>query len=95
MVYSSRISLTDGRTLAIAKVSAIEELAIPLEQIGLSASHPVLVLVGGASRISEVDFLRIQNLFVNILAPLVQELGAYVVDGGTDAGIMRLMGDCS
>ncbi len=63
-----------------------------LEQIGLSGSRPVLVVVGGASNISEADFLRIQRLFVEVLAPIAETLGAYVVDGGTDAGIMQMMG---
>jgi hypothetical protein len=31
-------------------------------------------------------------LFSEVLAPLAQELGLIVADGGTDAGVMRLMG---
>jgi hypothetical protein len=31
-------------------------------------------------------------LFSKVLAPLAQELGVIVADGGTDAGVMRLMG---
>jgi hypothetical protein len=93
MADSLRISLTQGQTAEIIEVSEMGELAIALEQIGLSGSYPVLVLVGGASQISAADFHRIQNLFVNILAPIAQDLGAYVVDGGTDAGVMHLMGN--
>ncbi|UXE59643.1 MAG: hypothetical protein KA717_28380 [Woronichinia naegeliana WA131] len=31
-------------------------------------------------------------MFSKVLAPLAQELGVIVADGGTDAGVMRLMG---
>ncbi|WP_071190350.1 hypothetical protein [Trichormus sp. NMC-1] len=92
MEDSLRLTFNEGQTAALVRVSDLEELAIALQQIGLSGSHPILVVVGGASQISEADFLRIQSLFVKVLAPIAQALGAYVVDGGTDAGVMRLMG---
>ena len=41
---------------------------------------------------SATDFHRLQQLFVKVLAPIAQKVGAYVVDGGTDAGVMQLMG---
>lgn len=68
------------------------ELKFDLNRIQLQGPHPILVIVGGASNISEASFLKIQNLFVNVLAPIAQTLGAYVVDGGTDAGVMKLIG---
>lgn len=82
---------TEQIALAI-RVEQQAELPNALEQIGLGDSRPVLVVVGGANNISETDFLRIQRLFVEVLAPIAENLGAYVVDGGTDAGIMRFMG---
>ena len=35
---------------------------------------------------------RLFPIFVEVLAPLAEDLGAAIVDGGTDAGVMRLMG---
>ena len=63
-----------------------------LDTIGLDSKHPTLVLVGGASGISKADMSRLQRLFVEAIAPIAQELGVAVVDGGTDAGIMRFIG---
>jgi hypothetical protein len=59
----------------------------------LQEKRPVLVVIGGASLIDEADFARLQRLFVEVLAPLAKGLGCYVVDGGTDAGVMKLMGN--
>lgn len=41
---------------------------------------------------TRTDLDRLRPLFAEVLAPLGEDLGAVVVDGGTDAGIMRLMG---
>lgn len=87
------LTFNQGQTAVAVQVSEPRELSDALTQMGLVGSHPILVIVGGASQISEADFVRIQSLFVEVLAPIAQSLGAYVVDGGTDAGVMRLMGD--
>ena len=71
---------------------ADQDLAVALSAIGLIANRPVLVVIGGASLISDEDLLRLQRLFSEVLAPLAQELDLIVADGGTDAGVMRLMG---
>jgi hypothetical protein len=88
-----KLTFNSGQTALAIRVNQQTELPNALQQIGLSDSRPVLVVVGGASNISEADFLRIQRLFVEVLAPIAETLGAYVVDGGTDAGVMRLMGE--
>ncbi|MEH2082802.1 MAG: hypothetical protein V7K89_23330 [Nostoc sp.] len=87
-----KLTFNNGQIALATQVEQPKELPYALETIGLCGSRPVLVVVGGASNISEADFLRIQRLFVEVLAPIAETLGAYVVDGGTDAGIMRMMG---
>ncbi|HEY9674867.1 MAG TPA: hypothetical protein V6D11_25730 [Waterburya sp.] len=73
-------------------VHSFVELSEALPKIGLHRTYPTLVLVGGASGIGEADINRLQRLFVEEIAPLAQELGVAVVDGGTDAGIMQFIG---
>lgn len=68
------------------------ELAAALDALGLRRSIPVLVLAGGAGRLAPADLERLRPLFFEALVPIVEQLGACVVDGGTDAGVMRLMG---
>ncbi|MEC4817205.1 MAG: hypothetical protein SAK29_28640 [Scytonema sp. PMC 1069.18] len=87
------LSFNQGQTATVARVSESTELSNVLAQMGLIGSRPILVLVGGASLISEADFRRIQSLFLEVLAPLAESLGAYIVDGGTDAGVMQLIGN--
>ncbi|GET38352.1 hypothetical protein [Microseira wollei] len=86
------LTFAKGQTAEAIQVQEPAELPKALSQIGLQEQRPVLVVVGGASKISEASFLAIQELFVQVLGPIAETLEAYVVDGGTDAGVMRLMG---
>jgi hypothetical protein len=81
----------ESRAYAI-RVSRSEDLDVALYKLGLPHSHPVLAIVGGASGLSDSDASLLRPLFVQVLAPLAEAVGASVVDGGTKAGIMQLMG---
>lgn len=86
------VGFSNGSSSSAIRVHDPAELPVALRELGLDRSHPVLVVVGGAGEVSEADMVRLRPLFVEVLAPLVEALGASVVDGGTDAGVMRLMG---
>lgn len=79
-------------TAQAIQVQCIARLSDALSQLGLNRKRPTLVLVGGAGGISQDDMSRLQRLFVEEIAPMAQALGLAVIDGGTDAGVMRLMG---
>jgi SLOG in TRPM, prokaryote len=87
------IKFANGLTAKALYPQANADLTLTLEQLGLSSPRPVIVVVGGASKLSEVDRERLRSLFLTVLAPLAESLNAYVVDGGTDAGIMQMMGE--
>lgn len=88
-----KLTFDNEQTALAIRVARQAELPDALERIGLGGSRSVLVVVGGASNITEADFLRIKPLFTEVLAPIAESLGAYVVDGGTDAGVMQFMGE--
>jgi hypothetical protein len=93
MQSSFTINFRNDRTAQVLKLMSDQDLAVALSAIGLTENRPVLVVIGGASLISDEDLQRLQRLFSEVLAPLAQELGLIVADGGTDAGVMRLMGN--
>ncbi len=62
-----------------------------LAEIGLSGPHPVLILVGGAASLDGGVAAQLLPLFTG-LVPLLDRLGAAVIDGGTPFGVMALMG---
>lgn len=74
------------------QVDRADELANALQKMGLQETRPTLVIVGGASGITQEYFSCLEKLFEEKIAPLAEKLKAYVVDGGTDAGVMQLIG---
>jgi hypothetical protein len=78
--------------------SRVIRLAKPIEvpsrlaELHLGGPRPVVVLVGGADGLDDTQLARLRPLFEEGLAPLADALGACVIDGGTDTGVMGLIG---
>jgi hypothetical protein len=87
------ITFPNGHTARAAVVEQTTKLAAALDGLGLVRSVPVLVLVGGAGSLTEIELAHLRPLFIEALAPVASQMGAAVVDGGTAAGVMRLMGE--
>ncbi|MGA7936177.1 MAG: hypothetical protein WCA35_21670 [Kovacikia sp.] len=86
------ITFPTGSTAEVMQIHSSVDLEFVLQKLGIDDQRPVLVVIGGASKLSDSDFKRVRQLFGTVLAPLAQKWKAAVVDGGTDAGVMRLMG---
>jgi hypothetical protein len=83
----------DDRGTIYVRVHTRDTLAVALEASGLPSPCPVLVVIGGAGRLDAAELRRLTPLFTDGLAPAIERVGAVAVDGGTDAGVMRLLGD--
>lgn len=81
-----------GLNVNVVALHNPSDLPDALNLLHIPTPQRSLVLVGGASKISATDLQRLQHLFTAVLAPLAQQLNLVVIDGGTDAGIMQLMG---
>ncbi|WP_121809499.1 DUF4231 domain-containing protein [Mucilaginibacter kameinonensis] len=66
-----------------------QELAAALNLKDFSS---LVVLMGGAGSLDTTLIPRLNRLYNLAIVPAVAESGAVVIDGGTDAGVMRLMG---
>ena len=92
MQHPVSIEFESGPTAKALYPQANTDLESALELLGLKSPRPVLVVVGGASLLSDAARERLRSLFLDVLAPLAESLNACVVDGGTDAGVMQMMG---
>ncbi|MEO1147856.1 MAG: hypothetical protein AAFY26_19930 [Cyanobacteria bacterium J06638_22] len=81
-----------SRTARIIRPQTEADLPSAFAFLELPRPSPVVVLIGGASRLSPSDQQLVRSLFSQVLSPLAQSLGAIVIDGGTDVGIMQMMG---
>ena len=86
------IDLGDGHIACVARPRRFADVAAAVGELGLDRGRPVLVVVGGASGIDERSKERLRSLFSQVLVPVAKERNAAVVDGGTDSGVMQLLG---
>jgi SLOG in TRPM, prokaryote len=74
-----------------ARVGQPADIPVVLRTLGVDVRRPVLVSVGGAGGMTSADLA----VMAEALAPVIPALdgwGAAIVDGGTDSGVMKVMG---
>jgi TRPM family ion channel len=81
----------DLRATAI-HVDREADLRGAVRALGIAGPSPTLVLVGGADDMGDAEVEQLRPLFADVVAPVVQRVGGLVLDGGTDTGVMRLIG---
>jgi SLOG in TRPM, prokaryote len=92
MSVPSLISFKGGQTATAVRVDQPSDLSAALAALGLHAPRLVVVLIGGAALMDARDLDRLRPLFERSLVPVAERLGLVVIDGGTDAGVMHLIG---
>jgi hypothetical protein len=91
MVTSFPVVFDERRSARAITIDSIEDIPTALLEFGFRSRRPVVVVIGGASLMGDQGE-RLQDLFNRFLAPFIEESGGYAIDGGTAAGVMRLMG---
>ncbi|GAB3275577.1 hypothetical protein [Kineosporia babensis] len=79
----------------VAQVNDCDEAARVLSGWGVAESRPVLVCVGGAQGLEDERQNAVRRLLSEHVLPVLERRGAVVVDGGTNAGLMRLLGEAA
>lgn len=86
------LELGDGHTAQVTRPRQFGDVAAAVAALGLCGHRPVLVVVGGAAGLDEGGKDHLRTLFSHALLPVVVTRHAVVVDGGTDSGVMQLVG---
>jgi hypothetical protein len=82
----------DGHAARVARPRQLADVTAAVAALGLRGQGPVLVVVGGAAGLDEGGKERLFSLFSHALLPVAVAWQAVVVDGGTDSGVMQLLG---
>ena len=85
------VDFPNNRSATAVRVTSIDELPHACRALSLTTG-PTVSLIGGADGLTGSALDRLRALFVETIAPLVQEAGARLVDGATDAGVVQLIG---
>jgi hypothetical protein len=74
------------------RIAGTDEIAGALESAGLRRDRAVIVLVGGAGTMGEEESETVAQVLRDEVVPVAERRDAVVIDGGTDSGVMRLIG---
>lgn len=86
------INFNHFRSATAIEVARPTELIPALEMIGLSTSKTTMAVIGGAARFAPAEMEAVTPFLSEILLELIHRHDSYLVDGGTDAGLMQLIG---
>jgi hypothetical protein len=81
-----------NRALAVYASAAADGLAI-VKALGLSRPRAILLINGGASAMPSAQMDRLRRLLADGVARVAAEEDIAVIDGGTKAGIMQIIGE--
>ena len=74
------------------RIASTDEIAAALDSAGLRLDRAVIVLVGGAGTMGEKEFEIVAQVLRDEVVPVAERRDAVVIDGGTDSGVMQLIG---
>jgi hypothetical protein len=86
------LALGEGTRVPAVFVAGVTDVPAAVHALGLTSAGCALVVVGGAGEMTHAEIARATQLFDEALAPLADRLQAVVIDGGTNVGVMGLMG---
>lgn len=86
------ITFPNGNVAQAVRLEPADDARGALTRIGVEPHGRSLVLIGGAGKMTEADLNALRSIFTDALCPLAERVDAAIVDGGTDAGVMALMG---
>ncbi len=87
-----QFTFNNNQAAVAVQVTHDQDLSVAIKQLQLPIPSVVLVVVGGASGLAADTLQQLQFLFIDVLCPIAEKAGLTVIDGGTDAGVMQLMG---
>lgn len=86
------LQFLNGQSAQVLSLAPQHRPAEALAALHLLPPRPTLVIIGGAGLMPPESLRALKPLFEQVLAPLAEELNLTVLDGGTDAGVIHLMG---
>ena len=67
-------------------------MASLIDALGISSPKNLILLIGGADKLDENPRFRLTQLFSRGIARAAADAEALIIDGGTQAGVMQIMG---
>lgn len=88
----STITFPNGNRSIVVNAPANADAAVLVRKLGIKKAAAVLLLIGGADELDPSLNAQLEQLLDDGLALAAADTEALIIDGGTKAGVMALMG---
>src|SRR5437763_14961842 len=89
------ITFENGNRAVVVSAPRDESAKAILDALEIALPRAVILLFGGAAGLDDSRKAHLETLFAEGLAPVTAELGALIIDRGTQSGVMELVGQAS
>jgi SLOG in TRPM, prokaryote len=87
------ITFVNGNPAVVITAPGDASAKTILDALEIAAPHVVILLFGGAAGLDDRRKNQLAALFADGVTPIAAELGALIIDGGTQSGVMAIMGE--
>ncbi len=87
------IHLPNGQYAPAMRLEADADPKRVIDTFGLITPRPTIFITGGAGGMSAEDIERTREIMEKGVAAFAQQNGITVIDGGTEAGVMQMIGE--
>jgi SLOG in TRPM, prokaryote len=87
------ITFDNGNHAVVVTAGRDADAQTILKTLDIAQPQALIMVFGGAKRLDDSRKARLVDVFTNAIAPAAAELGALVMDGGTQSGVMAMMGE--
>jgi SLOG in TRPM, prokaryote len=92
-VKKNTITFDNGNHAVVLTAGRDTDAQTILKSLGIAQPHALIMVFGGAKGLEDSRKARLAELFTSVVAPAAAEAGALVIDGGTQSGVMAMLGE--
>jgi len=92
-VTKNAITFENGKRAVVITASRDTSAKAILDALEIASPHAVILLFGGAAGLDNSRKAHLATLFADGVTPVAAQLGALIIDGGTQSGVMAMMGE--
>jgi hypothetical protein len=89
----STITFENGNRAVVVTAPRDATAKAILDALEIASPRALILLFGGAAGLDESRKVHLATLFADGVTPVAAELGALIIDGGTQSGVMAMMGE--
>jgi SLOG in TRPM, prokaryote len=93
IVTKNAITFANGNRAVVITAAQDEKAKAILDAVGIPSPRAVILLFGGAAGLDHSRKAQLATLLADGVAAVAGELEALIIDGGTQSGVMKIMGE--